>query len=399
MPQLDLARYFDHAAATPMRPEAFAVMAPYCMEYFGNPGSIHPFGFQAKEALDVARASIAKTIGAHGKELIFTASGTESNNLAILGGARRMRRLGKGNHVIASAVEHPAVRETCRALAAEGFRVTYVPVDENGRIIPEKLYEAISPDTVLVSVMHANNVVGTIQPIAEIGAFLRGKNILFHSDAVQSYGKIEVDAVRMQVDLLTINAHKLGGPKGVAALYVRKGVRIDPILHGGGQERGMRSATPNVAGIVAFAKAAELAAAELSQERARLAKLRTRLIRRLTSTIPGCKLNGPGADDPDAAQVLPTHVNIGIDRIEGQALMLELERLGFATSSGSACSASGSEPSYVLLAMGRTREAALESLRITMGRTTTEKSIDELAAAVEQAANKWRSAASLPLLR
>ncbi|MFM1654278.1 cysteine desulfurase family protein [Brevibacillus sp. B_LB10_24] len=399
MPELELERYFDHAAATPMRPEAFAAMAPYCMEYFGNPGSIHPFGFQAKEAVEAARNSIAKTIGAHGKELIFTASGTESNNLAILGGARRMRRLGKGNHVIASAVEHPAVREACRALEAEGFRVTYVPVDERGRIITEKLQEAISPDTVLVSVMHANNVVGTIQPIAEIGAFLRGKNILFHSDAVQSYGKIEVDAVRMQVDLLTINAHKLGGPKGAAALYVRKGVRIDPIIYGGGQERGMRSATPNVAGIVAFAKAAELAAAELPQEKARLAKLRARLIRRLTGTIPGCKLNGPAADDMYAEYVLPTHINIGIDRIEGQALMLELERLGFATSSGSACSASGSEPSYVLLAMGRTREAALESLRITMGRTTTETSIDELAAAIEQAANQWRSAASLPPLR
>ncbi|WP_018133481.1 cysteine desulfurase family protein [Effusibacillus pohliae] len=386
----ELARYFDHAATTVMRKEVVDAMAAYLVEDFGNPGSLHQFGMRAKEALEVARTAIAETIGARGKELIFTGSGTEADNLAVLGAARRLRRLGKGSHVVTSAVEHPAVREACRALEREGFRVTYVPVDEAGRVNPQDVKKSIEPDTVLVSVMHANNVVGTIQPVTEIGRFLREKGILFHCDAVQSYGKIPVDVKQMQVDLLTINAHKIGGPKGVAALYVRKGVRLDPIVYGGGQERGLRPATPNVAGIVGFAKAARLAIADLQQERQRLERLRARLIGRLTATIPGCKING------DPSDCLPTHVNISIDRIEGQALMLELDRLGFATSSGSACSSTDHEPSYVLLAMGKSREVALESLRITMGRTTTEQSVDELAASLEQIAKTWRAAISVP---
>lgn len=394
----EISRYFDHAATTVMRQEAAEAMMPYFLTDFGNPGSLHRLGYTAREALESARAAVAGTLGASAKEMVFTGSGTEANNLAVVGGARRMRRLGKGNHVVTSAVEHPSVREACKALEREGFRVTYVPVDSCGRVDPEEVRRAIEPDTILVSVMHANNVVGTVQPIAEIGRLLRGRGILFHSDAVQSYGKIPVDVEELQVDLLTVNAHKIGGPKGVAGLYVRKGVRIDPLTYGGGQERGLRPATPNVAGIVGFAKAAELAVADLPQERERLESLRKRLIDRLLASIPECKINGPSLPDRRRSdpECLPTHVNIGIDRIEGQALMLELDRLGFATSSGSACSSTDHEPSYVLLAMGKSREVALESLRITMGRTTTEQSVDELADALEVVAKKWRSAVSVP---
>lgn len=387
---MEIAKYFDHAATTVMRQEVVEAMTAYFVEDFGNPGSRHQFGLRAKEALEAARRTIAETIGARDRELIFTASGTEADNLAVLGGARRMRRLGKGNHVITSAIEHPAVLHACRALENEGFRVTYVPVNATGQVDVETVKQVVEPETVLVSIMHANNVVGTIQPVAEIGRFLRERGILFHSDAVQSYGKIPIDVEQLPVDLLTLNAHKIGGPKGVAALYVRKGVRLDPIVHGGGQERGLRPATPNVAGIVGFARAAQRAVADLQKERQRLEALRARLIKRLTATIPGCKING----HPD--DCLPTHLNLSIDRIEGQALMLELDRLGFATSSGSACSSTDHEPSYVLLAMGKSREVALESLRITLGWTTTEQSVDGLAEALEQVARRWRAAISVP---
>ncbi|GAX90353.1 cysteine desulfurase family protein [Effusibacillus lacus] len=379
----DHSRYFDHAATTVMRPEVVEAMLPYYMNQFGNPGSLHQYGLLAKEALETARTLIAGTIGARSKELIFTGSGSESNNLAVLGAARRMRRLGRGDHVIASSVEHPSVREACHALEREGFRITFVPVDPHGRVDAEEVRKAVRSNTVLVSVMHANNVVGTLQPIAEIGGWLRQQGILFHTDAVQSYGKVPVRVDELNVDLLTINAHKIGGPKGVAGLYVRKGVRLEPIVYGGGQERGLRSATQNVAGIVGFAKAAELAVSCLPAEKDRLERLKRRLIERLLSRIPGCVING----DPDNS--LPTHLNISIERIEGQALMLELDRLGFSTSSGSACSSTDSEPSYVLLAMGKSREVALESLRISMGRTTTEQSVDQLADALVQVVKGW----------
>jgi cysteine desulfurase len=380
---LDLAKYFDHAATTPMRQESFDAMIPYMLTDFGNPGSLHQFGFKAKEGLESSRDTIAKTVGANSKDLVFTGSGTESNNMAILGAARRMRRLGKGSHVVVSAVEHPSVREACGVLENEGFQVITVPVDAFGVIDVNNISQAIKDDTVLVSVMHANNVVGTIQPISQIGKIVKENGALFHCDAVQSFGKIPVNVDEMQVDLMSINAHKLGGPKGVAALYIRKGIRIDPLVYGGGQERGLRSATPNVAGIAAFAKAAELAMEEQERERERLNALRKKLIDRLAATIPSCKLNG----HPE--KCLPTHINISIDRIEGQALMLDLDRLGFATSSGSACSSTNHEPSNVLLAMGKSREVALESLRITMGRTTTEESVFQLAAAIRQVAEEW----------
>ncbi|BCJ86338.1 cysteine desulfurase family protein [Effusibacillus dendaii] len=387
-------KYFDHAATTIVRKEAYVAMEPFLKEMFGNPASLHQFGLQAKEAVEAARKTVAETIGASSKDLIFTGSGTESNNLAVLGAARRMRQLGKGMHLVTSEVEHPSVREAMRALGREGFQVTCVPVDSYGRVNPTDIRAAIRPNTVLISIMHANNVTGTIQPIQDIGKIAREQGVLFHCDAVQSYGKLPLHVDDLQVDLLTLNAHKIGGPKGVAALYVRKGVRLDPILYGGGQERGLRPATLHTAGIVGFAKAAVLAVQDQAAEWERMTRLRSRLVERLKQTIPGFTVNGftrgSGLEDR-GVEGLPHILNISIARIEGQALMLELDRFGFATSSGSACSATDHEPSYVLLAMGRSRDAALESLRISMGRTTTEESVDQLASALEQAAKQWRS--------
>ncbi|UOF89332.1 cysteine desulfurase [Fodinisporobacter ferrooxydans] len=380
----DFGTYFDHAATTPVRPEVKTAMLPFFDIYFGNPGSLHQFGFSARDALEAARTTIAKTIGAHSKEIVFTASGTESNNLAIIGLAKRLHRLGKGNHIITSAIEHPSVLETCKNLQRSGFKVTFVPVDSSGRVNAEDVINAVEPETILVSIMHGNNVTGTMQPISEIGSRLKGSDVLFHCDAVQSYGKVPIDVSQWNVDLLTMNAHKIGGPKGVAALYIRKGIRLDPLIYGGGQERNMRSATQNVPGIVGFAKAAELANNEQMMEFQRLQDMRKRMIDRLLHTIPGCKING------DMDNCLPTHVNISIDQIEGQTLMLELDRLGFATSSGSACSSHDHEPSYVLLAMGKTNEIALESLRITLGKTTTRENVDALCAALEHIAGQLR---------
>jgi cysteine desulfurase len=368
-----------------MRQEVFEAMTPYYLNRFGNPSSLHQFGLQASEAVEAAREFLANTIGAHNRELIFTGSGTESNNLAIKGATRRMRRLGKGNHVLTSSIEHPSVRETFRELEKEGFQVSYLPVDADGRVNPDNVRKEIRSNTVLISVMHVNNVIGTIQPIAEIGAITRENGILLHTDAVQSYGKIPVHVQELNVDLLTINAHKVGGPKGMAGIYVRKGVRLDSLFSGGGQERGLRSSTLNVPGIIGFAKAAELAFADSVNEYFRLKQLQTRLADKLTETIDGCKING------NLDHGLPNYLNISIDRIEGQALMLELDRLGFATSSGSACSSTHHEPSYVLLAMGKTAEVALESLRITMGMATTNETVDELAQALEMAAQRWRN--------
>ncbi|MDB5085474.1 MAG: cysteine desulfurase NifS [Bacilli bacterium] len=386
---LELTHYFDHAATTPMFREVLSAMEPYFLSQFGNPGSLHQFGFQAREALEAARNEIAAAIGANSKDLVFTGSATEADNIAILGAARRSRRLGKGAHVITTSTEHPAVLQACQALEKEGFELTYLPVDACGLIELEELRRAIRPETVLISIMHGNNVVGTLQPIREIGQIARESGVLFHCDAVQSFGKLPIDVDTQRIDLLTINAHKIGGPKGVAALYVRKGVRLDPLVYGGSQERALRPATPNVAGIVGFAKAVELTLADQESESLRLNLLRTKLIERLQTTIPGFKLNG------HPTLHLPNLLNISIDRIEGQALMLELDRLGFATSSGSACSSTDSKPSYVLLAMGTSRERALESLRITMGRTTTARGVEELTAALEQVVAGWRGAVSV----
>jgi cysteine desulfurase len=387
---LQVSRYFDHAATTPLRREVLEEMEPFLTTLFGNPSSLHQFGLTVKEAVEKARETVAHAIGARPKEIIFTGSGTESDNIAVLGTARYLRQQKKGNHIIVSQIEHPAVLEAARALEREGFEVTYLPVDENGRVSIIELERELRPETILVSIMHANNVTGTVQPIAEIGSLLHERHVIFHTDAIQSFGKIPVDVNELHVDLLSINAHKLGGPKGIAALYMRKGIRVTPLVYGGGQERGIRPATQNVAGIVGFAKAAELAMTERVREQERLERLRSRLLDKLQSSISGLKMNG------DTKYHLPNIINISVDQIEGQALMLELDRLGFATSSGSACSSGNHEPSYVLLAMNKSTEHALESLRISMGSSTTEQSVDELAEALHQVVTEWRRARNIP---
>jgi len=362
--------YFDHGATTPVREEVLKGMLRYLEEEFGNPGSLHDPGQRARDAVEHARGQLARALGASSREIIFTGGGTESNNLAILGAARRLRH--KGNHIVTTRVEHPSVLETCRALEREGFRVTCLPVDEYGKVHPDTVAEALTPETILVSVMAANNEVGTLMPIKEIGELLEGRGILFHTDAVQYFGKVPFRVGELGVDLLSLGGHKIGGPKGIGALYVKKGVRIDPILFGGGQERGLRPGTPNVPGIVGLGIAAELAAEEAEEEGRRLTRLRDRLWRRITEEIGGVTLNGHPTDR------LPNNLNVSFHRVEGQAVLLELNRYGIAVSSGSACSAGKHAPSHVLMAMGKSEEEAYQSVRITLGRTTTEEEVDLL---------------------
>lgn len=380
-----LNQYFDYGATAPLRSEVLEAMMPYFTDYFGNPNSLHQVGLIVKRELEAAREMIAKSIGATSREIIFTGSGTEANNIAVIGIARRLQKLGKGNHVITSSIEHASVLKACQSLEKDGFEVTFLPVNHYGQVDISEVKKAFRRDTILISVMHANNVIGTLQPIEEIGRLAKERGVIFHTDAIQSYGKIPVDVDRLGVDLLSMNAHKIGGPKGVAALYMRKGIRVEPLYYGGEQERGIRPATQNVAGIIGFAQAVELALTEQSREEERLMELRSYICQQLQHLITGVKING------HPTETLPNLLNISIEHIEGQGLMLELDRLGFATSSGSACSSTEHEPSYVLLATNPSRDHALESLRITMGRTTTRESVDAFIQALVLAAAHWRS--------
>lgn len=380
----EIARYFDYAATSPMPDPVMEKTFSYYAGRFANAGSLHTLGLEAREALEKARETLAGGIGARPREVIFTGSGTEANNLAILGGARRMKRMGKGNHLITTKIEHPSVLKAFQALETEGFEVTYLPVDRNALVDTEDVEKALRPDTVLVSVMMVNNVVGSIQPIREIGQLLKGRGILFHSDAAQAFGKIPIQVNSLHVDLLTLNGHKIGSVQGIGALYLRNGVRIDPLYFGGEQERGIRPATENVVGILSFAAAWEWARGKMEEERKRMEGLRRLFLQEIRRRIPGARLNG----SPD--HTLPSLMNIAVERIEGQALMLDLDQKGFATSSASACSAHSMEPSYVLLAMNPSTERALEGLRISMGWGTTEKSILDLVAALETSVKHWR---------
>lgn len=359
--------YLDHAATTPMRQEAYEAMIPYLTEKFGNPSSIHAFGRAARKDVDGARERVAKALNAAPQEIFFTSGGTEADNMAILGTAAQLRD--KGKHIITSAVEHHAVLHTCEALATQGYRLTMLPVDKYGMVSPSQLAKAITDETILVSIMHANNEVGTIQPIAEIGAIVRKHGAFFHTDAVQTAGVLDLNVEELNVDLLSLSAHKFYGPKGVGTLYVRKGVRLDPLIHGGAQERRRRAGTENVAGIVGLAKAFELAREERVAENARLTKLRDRLIEGL-QTIPSSKVNG------SLSQRLPNNVNVCFQYIEGESMLLNLDLRGIAASSGSACTSGSLDPSHVLLAMGLTHEIAHGSLRLTLGRDNTESDVD-----------------------
>ncbi|HAA89033.1 MAG: Cysteine desulfurase IscS [Thermoanaerobacterales bacterium 50_218] len=360
--------YLDHAATTPLHPEVSSLMGEFMREIFGNPSSLHSFGREARKWMEEARQKVANLIGASAEEIVFTSGGTEADNLAILGVA--LSRSEKGRHIITSSIEHHAVLDTCKFLAKKGFEVTFLPVDRYGIIDPDDVRKAIRKDTILITIMHANNEIGTIEPIEEIGKIARDHGIIFHTDAVQTAGKIPVDVNTLNVDLLSLSAHKIYGPKGVGALYVRKGVRLEPILHGGGQERKYRSGTENTIGIVGFGKAAEIAARDLDQEFSRTKRLRDKLIRGIFEKIPDVRLNG------HLKQRLPHNANFSFFGVEGESLILSLDLQGIAASSGSACSSRSLQPSHVLAALGLPYEWIHGSVRMTLGRTNTESDID-----------------------
>ena len=360
--------YLDYASTTPTDKRVIAAMQPYFGEVFGNPSSIHAFGQEARSAVEGARARIAAFLGADPAEIVFTSGGTESDNFAIKGVAYANRA--KGNHIITCAIEHHAVLETCRFLEREGFQVTYLPVDGEGTVDPAAVAGAITARTVLVSIMHANNEIGTIQPVAAIGRIARERGILFHTDAVQTFGHLPFTARELESDLLSVSAHKLYGPKGVGLLYIRRGTRIVPHMNGGEQESGRRASTLNVPGIVGFGKAVELAKAELAEEAARLTCLRDRLIRGLFDRLGGIRLNG------HPTRRLPNNVNVSIERVDGEGMVLSLDMLGIAAATGSACSSSSVEPSHVLAAIGIPQDPPHGSVRLSLGRYTKEGDID-----------------------
>ena len=355
--------YMDHAATTPMDERVWRAMEPYCCEYYGNPATLYSLGRKSSEAVERARGQLAQLLGARPEEVYFTSGGTESDNWAIKGVAYASEK--KGRHLVTTQIEHHAVLEPCHFLEKRGWEVTTLPVDGCGLVDPEAVRRALRDDTVLVSVMHANNEIGTVEPIAEIGRILRERGIPFHSDAVQTVGKVPVDVDELNVDLLSLSAHKFYGPKGVGALYVRRGVRLEPFLHGGGQERGKRSSTHNVPGIVGLGAAAELAAGEMGAEETELRRLAWLLWEGLRERISGIRLNG----HPDRR--LPGNVNVCVEGAEGEAMLLCLDNNGVCVSSGSACTTGSLEPSHVLLAIGVPAEVAHGSLRFTLGKATT----------------------------
>ena len=360
--------YFDNAATTPTDKDIAAVVIGYMTDTFGNPGSVHAYGREARSAVDVAREQVAKLIGAQPNEIFFTSGGTESDNISIKGVAHANRS--RGNHIITSAIEHHAVLEPCEALQKEGFDITILPVDEFGRVDVGTLKAAIRTDTILISIMFANNEVGTIQPIAEIGALAKEKGIYFHTDAVQAVGNWPIDVKALNIDLLTMSGHKFHAPKGIGALYVRKGVRIRSLQQGGGQERHMRPGTENVPGIVGLGLAAEKALTEMTEKINRTQRLRDRLLTGIMEKVPDIKLNG------HPTQRLPGNVNVSVIYVEGESLLLNLDMKGIAASSGSACTSGSLDPSHVLLAMGLDHATAHGSLRLSLSKLTTEEEVD-----------------------
>ncbi len=379
--------YLDYAATTPTHPEVMKVMLPYFTEAFGNPSSIHSFGQEAKEAIEKARNQVAALIGAKSEEIVFTGSGTEADNFALKGVA--LANQGKGNHIITSSIEHHAVLETCKFLEKQGFSVTYLPVDGYGMVDPSDVKKAITGKTILISVMHANNEVGTVEPIAEIGNIAREAEIYLHTDAVQTAGHIPIDVNKLNVDLLSISAHKLYGPKGIGALYIRKGTKVSSFMHGGDQERGKRASTENVPAIVGFGKAAEIAQREMLEEAQKLTALRDQLIEGILKSIEHTQLNG------HPVMRLPNNVNVSVDYVEGESMLLNLDLAGICASTGSACSSSNLEPSHVLVAMGLPHLQAHGSLRFTSGKWTTEEEINQVLNVLPGIVSKLRAMSPL----
>ncbi|PKN36037.1 MAG: cysteine desulfurase NifS [Deltaproteobacteria bacterium HGW-Deltaproteobacteria-19] len=379
--------YMDHAATTPVDPEVVAAMLPFFTENYGNASSMHAFGQEARQAIEQARESIALLIGAKPDEIIFTSGGTESDNFAVKGIA--YARKDKGNHIITSAVEHHAVLEPCHFLEKNGFQVTVLPVDETGLVDPVDVKKAITDKTTLISIMHANNEIGTIEPVREIGAIARECGIAFHTDAVQTFGRIPVNVADLNVDLLSASGHKLYGPKGVGILYIRKGTRIVPFMHGGEQEKNRRASTYNVPGIVGMGKAAELAGEHMEREAARLTSLRDRMIRGILDGIDHSRLNG------HPVLRLPNNVNVSLEYVEGESMLLSLDMEGIACSTGSACSSQSLEPSHVLRAIGLPHEIAHGSLRFSMGRVTSDDDVDTVLTVLPRIVDRLRAMSPL----
>ena len=360
--------YLDHAATTFVKPEVLDAMIPYFTEYFGNPSSIYSIARDSKKAIETARVQTAKALGADPDEIYFTSGGSESDNWAIKGVALANRK--RGNHIITTQIEHHAVLHTCKFLEKEGFEVTYLPVDQYGLVNPEDLENAITEKTILISVMYANNEIGTIEPVGDLGAIARNHKVYFHTDAVQAIGNIPIDVKSQNIDLLSLSAHKFYGPKGAGALYIRKGVRIENLIHGGGQERKRRAGTENIAGIVGLGKAIELATADISGHNAAITAMRDRLLKGVLEKIPNARLNG----HPEKR--LPGNFNVSFEFIEGESMLLWLDDEGVCASTGSACTSGSLEPSHVLLATGLPVEISHGSLRLTLGDANKEGDVD-----------------------
>lgn len=379
--------YMDNAATTPVKHEVLQEMIPYFTEKFGNPSSIYSIARESKSAIEKARERVAKVLSSNSDEIYFTAGGSEADNWALKGVAFANKE--KGNHIITTSIEHHAVLHACQYLEKNGFQVTYLPVDSDGLVNVEDLKNAITPGTILVSVMFANNEIGTLQPIAEIGRLCREKGIYFHTDAVQAVGNVPINVKEMNIDLLSLSAHKFYGPKGVGALYIRKGVKIHSHIHGGGQERNRRAGTENVPGIVGLGKALEIAGASMEEHIVRLERLRDRLINGLNEKIPYSRLNG------HPQKRLPGNVNICFRFIEGESLLLLLDGSGICASSGSACSSGSLDPSHVLLAIGLPHEIAHGSLRLTLGDSTSEEDVDFVIDSVQRYVDRLREMSPL----
>ena len=382
--------YLDHNATTPVHPDVVDRMTSALRDEFGNPSSVHHFGQRTKALVDEARSAVAALIGADPTEVVFTAGGTESDNFAIRGVAEALEAAGR-RHLIATSIEHEAVLNTCKALARRGWRVTLLPVDQSGVVSGDALRAAITDDTALVSVMHANNEVGTIQPIAELAQIAHEKGALFHTDAVQSAGKIPVHVKTLGVDLLALSAHKMNGPKGVGALWLRRGVRLVPVLTGGRHERGRRAGTENVPGIVGCGVAAALAGQKMAAEHTRVAALRDRLEREVLRTVPGTTVNG------GSSPRVPNTTNISFERIEAESLLIALDLEGIAVSTGSACSSGTLEPSHVLKAMGFPAHRTQNSIRFSLGMGNTDADVDRVIAVLPGVVEKLRSLSRSPV--
>ncbi len=385
--QVERPVYMDHAATTFLKPEVIAAMAPYFSQYFGNPSSLYRFAGEPRKGVDAAREQVAAALGAAPAEIFFTAGGSEADNWAIKGVALANRK--RGDHIVTTAIEHHAVLHTCEWLEKQGFSVTYLPVDKFGRVDAGDVEEAITGRTILVSVMTANNEIGTIQPVARIGKIAHDHDVLFHTDAVQAIGAVPIDVEGMNIDLLSLSGHKFYGPKGTGALYVRRGTRLENLVHGGGQERGRRAGTENVPGIVGLGRAIEVATADIEGHNRRLAAMRDRLIREVLSTIPDSRLNG------HPTERLANNANFSFRYVEGESILLMLDARGICASTGSACSSASLEPSHVLLATGLPHEEAHGSLRLTLGDANTPDDLEHVLSVLPEVIGRLRQISPL----